>query len=162
MVRSVAPAHKQTKQQHNNMARGNKAHRDAYISILAEVKEMMRHLHPALQKMNKTERIDGAGAEMRRAAYAIIREYYIAYHCPETRKQHVEQLIGEYGVHISAFEICCRQGTMEGGFKLPIAMRMERIEEGIKKWNNAMSAQRQEHGQGTRHETEATVSETPS
>ena len=69
------------------MARGNKAHRDAYISILAEVKEMMRHLHPALQKMNKTERIDGAGAEMRRAAYAIIREYYIAYHCPETRKQ---------------------------------------------------------------------------
>ena len=52
------------------MARGNKAHRDAYISILAEVKEMMRHLHPALQKMNKTERIDGAGAEMRQKIYA--------------------------------------------------------------------------------------------
>lgn len=144
------------------MARGNKAHRDAYISILAEVKEMMRHLHPALQKMNKTERIDGSGSEMRRAAYAIIREYYMAYYCPETRKRHVEQLIGEYGVLVSAFEICCRQGTMEDGFKLPIAMRMERIEEGIKKWNNAMSAQRQERGQGTRHETEATASETQS
>lgn len=69
------------------MARGNKAQRDAFVSIPAEVKEMLRHLHPAFQRMPFTERIDGAGAEMRRAAYAIIREYYVAYHCKGVRTE---------------------------------------------------------------------------
>lgn len=52
------------------MARGNKAKRDAFVSIPAEVKEMLRHLHPAIQHMPKPERMDGVGAEMRHAAYA--------------------------------------------------------------------------------------------
>ena len=40
-------------------------------------------------------------------------------------------------------------GTMKDGFKLQIAMRMERIEEGIMRWKNAQSAQRQEPGRST-------------
>lgn len=131
------------------MARGNKAHRDAYLSIEAEAKEMLRHLHPAIQKMAKVERIDGVGAELKRAAYAIIREYHMAYFCPESRIEHIHQLIGWYGHLQAAFEISCQNGQMQDDFKLPIAMRMERIEEGIKKWHNSQSAQRQEHGQGT-------------
>lgn len=131
------------------MARGNKAHRDAFVSIPAEVKEMLRHLHPAIQHMPKIERVDGAGAEMRKAAYAIIREYHIAYHCREARTEHIQQMIGWYGHLQSAFEVACLMGTMKDGFKLQIAMRMERIEEGIMRWKNAQSAQRQESGTST-------------
>jgi len=131
------------------MARGNKAHRDEFISIEAEAKEMLRHLHPAIQHMPKIDRIDGAGAEMRRAAYAIIREYHIAYFCPEVRKEHIRQLIGWYGHLQAALEICCLQGIMREQFKMPIALRMERIEEGIKKWKNSRSAQRQEYSTST-------------
>ncbi len=131
------------------MARGNRARRDAFIDIPAEAKELLRHLHPAIQRMPKIERIDGAGAEMRRAVYAIIREYHIAYFCPEARDFHIGQLIGWYGHLQAALEVSCLQGTMPEQSKLPIAMRMERIEEGIRKWKKAQSAQRQEHGQGT-------------
>jgi hypothetical protein len=131
------------------MARGNKANRDAFISIPAEVKELLRHLHPAIQHMPKIERMDGAGAEMRRAAYAIIREYHIAYFCPEVRQEHIRQMIGWYGHLQAALEICCLQGVMRDEFKLPIAMRMARIEEGVMKWKNSQSAQRQEHSQRT-------------
>ena len=126
------------------MARGNKAQRDAFVSIPAEVKEMLRHLHPAIQHMPKTERIDGAGAEMRRAAYAIIREYHIAYHCKDVRTEHIRQMVGWYGQLQAAFEIACLLGVLKDCYKLSIAMRMERIEEGIMKWKNAQSAQRQE------------------
>ena len=110
---------------------------------------MLRFIHPALQRMPKIERIDGAGAEMKRAAYAIIREYYIAYYCPSRRAEHIGEMIGWYGHLQSALEICCQQGILRDEFKLPIAMRMERIEEGIMKWNNSQSAQRQERDQGT-------------
>lgn len=94
--------------------------------------------------MPKTERIDGAGAEMRRAAYTIIREYHIAYHCKDVRTEHIRQMVGWYGQLQAAFEIACLLGVLEDRFKLSIAMRMERIEEGIMKWKNAQSAQRQE------------------
>ena len=108
---------------------------------------MLRFLHPALQRMPKIDRIDGAGAEMRRAAYAILREYYIAYHCPEVRASHIRQMIGWYGHLVSALEICCQQGILRDEYKLPISERLERIEEGIMKWKNSSSAQRQERDQ---------------
>ena len=126
------------------MARGNKAQRDAFVSIPAEVKEMLRHLHPAIQHMPKPERMDGVGAEMRHAAYAILREYHIAYHCKDVRIEHIQQMVGWYGHLQAAFEVACLLGVLKDGFKLQIAMRMERIEEGIMKWKNAQSAQRQE------------------
>ncbi len=118
------------------------------------MKEMLRNLHPAIQRMPKIERIDGAGAEMRRAAYAVLREYHIAYFCKDkgAKTDHILQMIGWYGHLQAAFEIACLLGVLEDRFKLPIAMRMERIEEGIRKWNNAQSAQRQEHGHCTASE----------
>lgn len=136
------------------MARGNKATRDAFVSIPAEVKEMLRHLHPAIQRMPKIERIDGVGAEMRRAAYAVLREYHIAYYCKDkgAKNEHILQMIGWYGHLQAALEIACQAGVLEDRFKLPIAQRMERVEEGIRKWNNAQSAQRQERGQCTKSE----------
>lgn len=136
------------------MARGNKANRDAFLSIEAEAKELLRHLHPALQRMNKIDRMDGAGAEMRRAAYAIIREFHIAYFCKDARDEHIRQMIGWYGHLQAALEISCQQGILAEGFKLPIAMRMERIEEGIRKWYNSRHTQRQARDQCTRPEAD--------
>ena len=115
---------------------------------------MLRFVHPAIQRMPKIERIDGVGAEMRRAAYAILREYHIAYHSPEVRVEHIRQMIGWYGHLQAAFEIACLMGVLEDGFKLPIAMRMERIEEGVMKWKHAQSAQRQEQSQRTQSKAE--------
>ena len=104
------------------MARGNKAHRDAYVSIPAEAKEMLRYIIPAVQHMPKADRVDGVGAELKRAAFAIIREFHMAYYAVDP----------------------CLQGVLQDTYKLSIAMRMERIEEGILKWNNAQSALRQD------------------
>ena len=67
------------------MSRGNKARRDAFISIPAETKQLLRHLIPAIQHMPKIDRIDGVGAEMKRAAWGILREYHMAYRCQESR-----------------------------------------------------------------------------
>lgn len=119
------------------MARGNKAHRDAFVSIPAETKQMLRHVIPAVQRMPKIDRVDGAGGVMRRAAWGILFEYHIAYRCPSSRDEHIEQMIGHFGVFKEALEIACLQGILRDEFKLNIAMRLERIEEGIMKWYNA-------------------------
>jgi len=60
------------------------------------------------------------------------------------RIEHIQQMVGWYGHLQAAFEVACLLGVLKDGFKLQIAMRMERIEEGIMKWKNAQSAQRQE------------------
>ena len=128
------------------MARGNRAHRDAYVSIPAEAKEMLRHIIPAVQHMPKADRIDGAGGEMKRAAFAIIREYHMAYYAidPKAKAAHIAEMVGWYGHLQAAVEIACLQGILMDTHKLPIAERMERIEEGILKWNSTQSTQRQE------------------
>lgn len=126
------------------MSRGNRANRNAFISIPAEVKELLRHLHPAIQHMPKGERYDGIGAELKRAAYAILRCYHTAYFCPALRMEKIGEMVGWYGHLQAAFELSCLEGVMRDEFKLPIAMRMERIEEGTMKWNNSQPAQRQE------------------
>lgn len=128
------------------MSRGNKARRDAFISIPAETKQLLRHLIPAIQHMPKVDRIEGVGAEMKRAAWGILREYHMAYRCQESRIRHLEEMVGWYGVLVDALEIACLQGILADGFKLNIAMRLERIEEGIQKWHNSI---RQERDQGT-------------
>ena len=128
------------------MSRGNKARRDAFISIPAEAKQLLRHLIPAIQHMPKVDRVDGVGAEMKRAAWGILREFHMAYHCPESRDRHIEEMVGWYGVLVDALEIACLQGVLADGSKLNIAQRLERIEEGILKWHNSI---RQERDQGT-------------
>ena len=133
------------------MARSNKANRDAFVSIPAEVKELLRHVIPAIQRMPKIDRIDGAGAEMKRAAFGIIEEYYAAYYAKDvgTKTEHLLAMSGKYGCLVAAFEIAILQGILKDGFKLPIAMRLERIEEGVRKWRLSMS--RPASGAGPEH-----------
>lgn len=129
------------------MARGNKAHRDAFVSIQAETKEMLRHIIPAVQHMPKYDRVEGLGAELKNAVKGILIEYHIARHCPTNKEYHIEKMIGYFYLVMDMMELCCLFGIMRDEYKLPIAMRMERIEEGINIWYNSVA--RQARGQST-------------
>ncbi len=117
--------------------RGNKATRDK-DSILANVKNMLRVLIPAVQAMPKIERMEGAPHEMKLACCNIIRYFSIAKEAPEVRLENIHKMIGEFGVLLANFELCIVSGLMTEKVSLSIAEQMERIEEGIKKWRNAV------------------------
>ena len=68
--------------------RGNKAKNDK-DSILADAKNLLYILHPAIQRMPKIERIEGAPVEMKRAVQNIIRHFSIAKECQEVRQEHI-------------------------------------------------------------------------
>ena len=124
--------------------RGHKAHNDK-DSILADSKNLLFILHPAVQRMPKIERIEGAPVEMKRALQGIIRHFSIAKECQEVRVQHIREIFGEFGILLANFELCIAQGLFTDKDKLRIAAQLERIEEGVRKWRNAArSLKRQE------------------
>ena len=123
-------------------------------SILADVKELLKILIPAIQTMPKIERHDGAAQDMKRAAFDMIHHFTIAYNCPDVRELNIQQMFGDYGRLIACFEILLTQKAntqpMGGGVglftnrtKLDIARKLERIEAGIVKWHNALRSMRQ-------------------
>ena len=116
--------------------RGNKATRDK-DSILANVKNLLLILTPAIQAMPKIERIEGAPREMKLACCNMIRYYSIAKEATEVRLENIHKMIGEFGVLLAAFEICITTGLLTEKTSLAIAEQLERIEEGVKKWRNA-------------------------
>ena len=125
----------------------NKAKKDK-MSILADAKELLRVLLPAMQRLPKIERIEGAPVEMKRAAFELIADFHIAHACPECREEYIRRMIGRYGVLQAAFELAILAGLFTDGERLGIAMAMERIEEGVGRWHNALrSAPRQDRGQ---------------
>ena len=114
--------------------RGHKAHNDK-DSILADAKNLLYILHPAIQRMPKIDRIEGAPVEMKRAVQNIIRHFSIAKECQEV-------------ILLANFELCIAQGLLTDSDKLRIAVQLERIEEGVRKWRNAArSLKRQEQSQ---------------
>ena len=124
--------------------RGNKARNDK-DSILADTKNLLYILYPAIQRMPKIERIEGAPVEMKKAALNIIRHFHIAKECQEVRMEHIREIFGDYGVLLSNFELCIAQGLLTDSDKLRIAIQLDRIEEGVRKWRNAArSLKRQE------------------
>ena len=124
--------------------RGHKAHNDK-DSILADAKNLLYILYPAIQRMPKIERIEGAPVEMKKAAQNIIRHFSIAKECQEVRQERIREMFGEFGILLANFELCIVQGLLTDKDKLGIAMQLERIEEGVRKWRNAArSLKRQE------------------
>ena len=117
-------------------ARGHKAHNDK-DSILADAKNLLFILHPAVQRMPKIERIEGAPVEMKRAVQNIIRHFSIAKECQEVRQERIREIFGEFGILLANFELCIVQGLLTDRDKLRIAEQLERIEEGVRKWRNA-------------------------
>ena len=136
--------------------RGNKAKRDKG-SILADVKNLLYVLHPAIQHMPKIERIEGAPVEMKRACYDLIRHFTVAIECQEVRLANIHQMFGDFGTLLASFELCIQFGLFIDSEKLRIATQLERIEEGIRKWRNATRSLRSQE----RQEVADTTSEEP-
>ena len=115
---------------------GNKAKRDK-DSILADTKNLIRILTPAIQRMPKIERIEGCAVEMKKAAYQICASFSIAKECPEVRLVEIHNIFGCFGRFLAAFDIAVHTGLLTDSDQLRIAEQLERIEEGVRKWRNA-------------------------
>lgn len=127
--------------------RSNKARKDK-DSILADTKNLLYVLYSCIQRMPKIERIEGAPMEMKRAATGIVSSFSIAKECPEVRLQEIHKMIGYYGSLLASFDLCIAYGLLTDKDKIQIAVLLERIEEGIKKWRNASrTLNRQEYHQ---------------
>ena len=127
--------------------RGNKAKNDK-DSILADTKNLLFILRPAIQRMPKIDRIEGAPVDMKRAAQNIIRHFSIAKEFQEVRQDRIREMFGEFGILLANFELCIAQGLLTDNDKMRIAVQLERIEEGVRKWRNASrSLKRQEQSQ---------------
>lgn len=116
--------------------RGNRARRDK-DSILADTKNLLTVLYPAVQRMPKIDRIEGSPREMILAAQQIIRHFHIAKECQEVRLEHIREMIGCYGLIVSNFELTAFRGLLTDKTQLAIARHLATIEEGIIKWRNA-------------------------
>lgn len=127
-------------------------------SILADVKNLLKVLHPALQNMPKIERIEGSPREMKLACYNMIRCFTIAYECPEVRLENIHKMIGDFGVLLATFDNSIQYGLFTDTEKLNIAIQLERIEEGIKKWRNATRSPKSQEQQEVTDNAELAVS----
>lgn len=127
--------------------RGNRARNDK-SSILSDAKNLLFILYPAIQRMPKIERMEGAPIEMERAAINIVRYFNIAKECPEARNEYIRRMFGEFGTLLATFDLCITKGLFTDSIKLRIAVQLDRIEEGVRKWRNATRSQsRQERCQ---------------
>lgn len=117
-------------------SRSNKAKRDKG-SILADTKNLLCILHPALQHMPKIERIEGGPCEMKKACYNLIGHFTTAMECSESRLECIHKIFADFGIMLAAFDLSIQLGLFTDSEKLRIAIQIERIEEGIKKWRNA-------------------------
>lgn len=82
-------------------------------SILADTKNLLYILYPAIQRMPKIERIEGAPVMMKSACYGIIGHFSIAKECPEVRLDHIRAMFGEYGKLLAAFDLCIQFGLLK-------------------------------------------------
>lgn len=123
--------------------RSNKANRSKE-SILADVKNLLFVLHPAMQQMPKIERIDGAPQMMKAACYDLIGHYTVAREDPEVRIEYIRAMWADFGKILAAFELCVQCGFFTDKVALRIAEQIERIQEGIRKWRNATRSPKSE------------------
>ena len=130
--------------------RGHKAHNDK-DSILADTKNLLYILYPAIQRMPKIERIEGAPVELKRSAQNIIRHFSIAKEYQDARQGQIREMFGEFGILLANFELCISQGLLTDKDKLRIAIQLERIEEGVRKWKNAARSLKRQDQQTVGH-----------
>ena len=81
--------------------RGNKAKNDK-DSILADAKNLLYILHPAIQRMPKIDRIEGAPVEMKRAVQNIIRHFDGVMVVPDRLKPYALSLLPELRNRLAA------------------------------------------------------------
>lgn len=137
----------------------NKAKNDKG-SILIDVENLLDAFEPTFMRMPKIRRIHGAAVRMEDAAYDIIHYFTIAFEMSndewEEKRRIVSQMLGAYGRMQSCFKRLMKvdldtmkrsqaeskgeQCLFSDSTKLAIALNMERIEEGIKKWRKSIKS----------------------
>lgn len=95
---------------------------------------------------------------MKLACYNMIRCFTIAYECPEVRLENIHKMIGDFGVLLATFDNSIQYGLFTDSEKLNIAIQLERIEEGIKKWRNATRSPKSQEQQEVTDNAELAVS----
>lgn len=116
-------------------------------SIKAHAEEFLCILYPAMQHLDKIDRMEGPAYDMKRAALDMIGHFTIAYHCPEVRLKNIQLMFADYAKLNSTFILCARQGLFYENERFKLASRIEKMDEGIDKWHSAVtSAQRQVGG----------------
>ena len=101
--------------------------------------------------MPKIERIEGAPVELKRSAQNIIRHFSIAKEYQDARQGQIREMFGEFGILLANFELCISQGLLTDKDKLRIAVQLERIEEGVRKWRNAARSLKRQDQQTVGH-----------
>lgn len=135
----------------------NKANKDKG-SVLKDIEQLLDAFEPAFMRMPKIRRIHGAAVRMEDAAYDIIHYFSIAYEMRDSaeKRHYINQMIGAYGRMQSCFKRLMKvdidtmkksDGDSKGKMclfsdhtKLEIALCMERIEEGMKRWRSSVSS----------------------
>ena len=86
--------------------------------------------------MPKIERLDGAAKELKDALYAMVRDFCIAYFCPEAKEEFIRKMWGDYGVVMACFDLIRKFGIATDKDVYLMAECLVRIEEGIKRWQS--------------------------
>lgn len=93
---------------------------------------------------------------MKHACYDLIRHFTVAMECHEARLPYIHKMFADFGGILASFELAIQFGLFTDSDKLRIAIQLERIEEGIRKWRNASrslkSQERQEVTDATSEE----------
>ena len=117
---------------------GNKANSDRN-RIIADIKELLLIYEPAIERIPKVSRITGAVREMQQACYDMIDHFSTAWSCKEVRDVNIQRMFGDFGRLCVCFEIVDRRGFLTVNTEYRIAQRMDKIEEGLRRWYNALS-----------------------
>ena len=80
-------------------------------SILADTKNLLKILLPAIQRMPKIERHDGVAQEMKVAALSLVSHFTTAFNCPEVREQYIHLLLFRCPMKRKVMRYLCYQSS---------------------------------------------------
>lgn len=147
-----------TEENMSNKAKNDKA------SIIVDLENLLDVFEPAFMRMPKIRRIHGAAVRMEDAVYDMIDHFYMAYELGTSgaelseKNKHIAMMIGAFGRIQMCFKRLMKididtqkksdensKGKMclfSDSTKLAIARSLERLDEGIRKWRNALRSSR--------------------
>lgn len=107
-------------------------------SILTDIKRLILVYMPIYKNMPKFERMDGAPRHIKTCAFNMMRDFCIAYNCPEERDHYIRLMIGEYYSILAMFDILKSTGIVTEDKLLKIAEILNKTEEGIRRWRASL------------------------
>ena len=137
------------KKKRNDRARGGNKARKSKDSIYADAVNLLIVYEPIFKKFSKIDRIDGVARDFKQAVWGIIKAYKLARECPDTAYSCVQEIFKNYGILDAGIEVMDSLGLLTNSSFFAIADRLDRIEEGVRKWKRSLSASGAGGGQRT-------------